>query len=686
VNLQNVGIVLRKELRETLRDRRTLLMMLVIPIFLYPVLLVVIEQLVLFGKRSIEQRPVAVAVSGATPAAMAFLEGDTALRVRHSARPDPRGVSEGRIDAAVSFESAPDDAGTSRARIVYDASSDRSRRARERVRQRLGEWGDTLLAARLRARSLPASFAVPVVVADSSVASAERLGGYAVGRFLPAILILMTLLGCFYPAIDLTAGEKERGTLETLLTTPVPAREVVAGKFVAVCLLGMAAAGLNVVSMLLTFESGVFQLSKATGLELKVPLSAAGLVLLFILPLAVFFAALFLGMAVRAQSFKEAQNALTPVQFAMLIPIYLPLIPGIPLSYPVALVPVGGIAGLFRALMSGGAPPGPAAVAVLAMVAYALLALRFAANAFGREEVLFGSGGEDALGWRARLARWKASSEEVPRPAAALAFVAGVALLYFYVGVRLQLTDLESGLLLSQYLLLALPAVLLVWLGPYRARPALGLRAASPRAFAAAILIIGGAIPVGWAIAWLQSLVLDVPPEFLKGMSRFMTADTPARFVRLLVLVAVTPAICEELVFRGVLLRGLANGLTRWRAVLGSAAIFAAFHLSLETVIRFLPTFWLGVLIAHVAWNTRSIVPGMVMHFLNNGAVLALVSAPALRPYAIGPDGRPQWAMVAAGAVVLALGLRLLPEREKDESGPARGRLPAAVPTPAETR
>jgi hypothetical protein len=180
--------------------------------------------------------------------------------------------------------------------------------------------------------------------------------------------------------------------------------------------------------------------------------------------------------------------------------------------------------------------------------------------------------------------------------------------------------------------------------------------------------------------------VLDVPPEFLKGLSKFMTADSPDRFARLLALVAVTPAICEELVFRGVLLRGLSNGLSKWRAVLGSAAIFAAFHLSLETVIRFLPTFWLGVLLAWVAWNTRSIFPGMLMHFLNNGAVLLLVSSPALRPYAIGADGRPQWAVVAAGAVVLALGLRLLPRRREGEPAPVRPPRPAAVPTPAETR
>src|SRR5690606_40143053 len=111
-----------------------------------------------------------------------------------------------------------------------------------------------------------------------------------------------------------------------------------------------------------------------------------------LVPLTVLFAALFLGIALRAQSFKEAQNALTPVQLASMIPIMLPIIPGMPLNYALALVPVGGVALLFREMMTGGAPTGPGLVAVGATAVYAGMALRFAAASFGREEVLFGGG------------------------------------------------------------------------------------------------------------------------------------------------------------------------------------------------------------------------------------------------------------------------------------------------------
>jgi sodium transport system permease protein len=670
VNLRNVRRVLAKELRETLRDRRTVMIMVVVPIFFYPVLLVVLEQLALFGRQQLEEAQATVMVIGADDGTRGFLARDSALRVETADSVPWGAVSSGEVDAAVVLDSpAEGDAGTVGARVLFDATRDRSNRARDVVRSRLGEWSDSLLARRLEAEGLPESFATPLAVADSSVASAERMGGYTLGRFLPMVLVLITLLGAFFPAIDLTAGEKERGTLEPLLTTPVPAREIVAGKFLTVTVLAVAAGALNLGSMLLTFESGIFRLAREAGLEFRLPLGTVLLLLLFLVPVAVLFAALFIGVAVRARSFKEAQNALTPIQLASMIPTYLPAIPGIPFSYGLALVPIGGIAVLFRELMAGGAPLGPAVVAVGSTVVYALLALRFAARRFGSEEILFGAGGSAEVStepWPARVREWRSQMQGVPGAAAALAFVAVVGLLYFYVGIRLQIAGREQGLFAAQWLLLAVPAVLFAGLGPYRVRSALALRPVPPRALAAAVLIIAGGIPVSWTLGWLQSLVLEIPEEFLRGFEALLRADTPARLLWLFVLIALTPAVCEELVFRGILLQGLSRELPMARAVIGSAVIFGAYHLSFETVIRFLPTAWLGLLLGYVAWNTRSIYPSMLMHALNNGAILLLVASTDLQAYLVGPAGEPKWIALPIAVVLLAAGVRLLPRRGDD--------------------
>lgn len=665
MNFHLVLTVLAKELRETLRDRRTLFMMIVIPTLLYPGIMVVLEQLTLFGQRRLSEKPAAVAVKGADAGLAQILVRDSAIRILPPESATVAVVRRRGAEAAIVVTRHPGSMDS--ARVLYDPSNERSQRARDVAGVALRRWSDTLLAGRLAERGLPADFARPVAVADSSVATAQETGAYALGRFLPVLLILMTLLGAFYPAIDLAAGEKERGTLETLLTAPVPAREIVAGKFAAVALIGMAAAAANLLSMLLTFQSGVFKFARAAHVQFALPWSTALLVMVGLVPLAVLFAALFLGIAVRSQSFKEAQNALTPVQLASTLPILVITLPGIEFNAALAAVPVVGIAMMFRELMSGSARLIPSLVAFGTTILYAGLALHFAARAFGREDVLFGGGASTVAkgGWRARMAAWRAGGRRVPLPAEAFLFVAAIALLYFHAGTALQARFGERGLLYSEWGLLFLPAVLLVTVGPFDARRTLALRRPTLRGLAGALLIALGGIPLGWAIGWLQVQWLDIgiPKELFGALEKLVTANDLPRFLWLLLLVAVTPAFCEEAVFRGVLFQSVAREERMWRTVGLTALVFGAFHLSGETAIRFIPTAWIGLLMGIAVWRTRSIFASMLMHFVNNGMAVAIVSAPALRRLALSDAGEPNWLLVAVAPLALAAGLWLLPRR-----------------------
>lgn len=675
---KTVRTVLGKELRETVRDRRTLFMMLVLPTLLYPAILVLVQQVAIFGQRQLGAAPARVAVAGADPALVRFLDADSAIRVFGAESASVAAVREGKVEAAVVVENGrsagsagPADTaangGTRVARVLFDASDDRSRRAQELAGARLDEWGDSLLAVRLRVAGLPPDFAAPLAVADSSVATAEEAGGYALGRFLPLILVMMTLLGAFYPAIDMAAGEKERGTLETLLTAPVPASEIVAGKFAAVALIGMAAATANLASMLLTFQSGIFRFGPVTQIRFTLPAGAALLVLAALIPLAVLFAATFLGLAVRAQSFKEAQNALTPAQLGATLPLLVVTLPGIDFTPALALVPVVGVAMFFRELMAGGAPVLASVLAVLSTVVYAAMALVFAARAFGREEVLFGGGSGEAAakgaGWADRLRGWLRTERGVPLPAEAMVFIAGIALLYFHVGTRLQGAYGERGLLVSQWVLLGGTAVAFTLLGRYDARKTLALRPPAPRALLAAALIALGGVPIGWAIVWLEMRIFEGGGlQSLSYLQEMLTATDTRRALWLLFVAAVTPAVCEELVFRGVLLQSLSREERAWRAVLISAAVFGGFHLSFETALRFLPTMWIGLLMGWVVWHSRSIFASMLMHFLNNAFVVVLLWQPAVQRLAFNGD-QLSWPTVIAGGALLVLGLRLLPRR-----------------------
>jgi sodium transport system permease protein len=324
---------------------------------------------------------------------------------------------------------------------------------------------------------------------------------------------------------------------------------------------------------------------------------------------------------------------------------------------------VAGVGFLFRELMSGQAPLAPSVLAIASTALYAALALVFAARAFGREDILFGTGGDAEGGsvWKGIFGRRPGAT--VPGPAAALGLVAVAALLFFYGGRLLVLRYGEAGVMLTQWLFLAVPALLLVRLGRFSARETLALRLPDGRSTAAAVLIIAGGIPIGWLIGWLQGFVLEMPVEFLEALRQFVTADSPGRLLWLLLVAAVTPAICEELAFRGVVLHGFGARGGMWVAVLGSALIFGAFHLSTETVIRFLPTAWLGLLLGYVVWHSRSIFTGMLMHLLNNGLVIVLLWLPGMQERFAAPGAPPPWLFVVLAPVALFAGVRLLPRR-----------------------
>jgi len=262
----------------------------------------------------------------------------------------------------------------------------------------------------------------------------------------------------------------------------------------------------------------------------------------------------------------------------------------------------------------------------------------------------------------------------VPSPTAAVFFVAGVAVVFAWGSVGLSLWLGEGGLLAAEWLLLFAPALLFVRLGGYDPATTFAVAKPSPRAVGGAVLLVAGATPAAWAIGWVQGFVLPVSPSVAEGLRALVTADDPTRLAWLLLVLAVTPAICEETLFRGMLLSST-KALEPWRAVLLNGLVFGAFHLSFEAPVRFLPTAWLGIVMAWAVLESGSLWVGILMHLLNNATIVLLASVPALSGLVTDPDAPPPAWLLLVGAVSFGAGVAVTRgERQRGQS--ANGTFP----------
>jgi membrane protease YdiL (CAAX protease family) len=246
-----------------------------------------------------------------------------------------------------------------------------------------------------------------------------------------------------------------------------------------------------------------------------------------------------------------------------------------------------------------------------------------------------------------------------PTPAQVGRFTVFVAVLFLLGGGPLQSVFGGAGVMVAEWGLLFFPAVVFAHYMDFDARRVLSLRLPSGRQIGGGLLLMAGALPVVWLVGWTQTVVLPARWVQLDGIEAMVTAESLSHFAWLILVLALTPAVCEEVVFRGVLLGGT-RSLGPWRMLLLNGAVFGTFHLSFETPVRFLPTATLGIVIAWAVWHTGSLLVGVAMHFINNGTIIALASTPVLNDTFSDPAAHPPLWLVAIGGTLAAIGGRMI--------------------------
>ncbi|MGE0481787.1 MAG: ABC transporter permease subunit/CPBP intramembrane protease [Phycisphaerae bacterium] len=678
-----MGMIARKELADILRDRRTLVAMVLVPIVLYPALMLGSLQALEAQTSRLKQETYTVAVpdaetqrwlrraldtdparrapgpgvagedveatAGEAPPAAArgggLGVGDEADGARQGVRQSPPdyvirvvsdvagAVREGGAHVGLIVHGALPEASSNDATalgLVVDQTEVRSTIAAaglDGVLQRLNQQLVLMRLARLR---VDADFLTPLRIEEPlSVETPEKRGGSILGQIVPFILIIMTITGAVYPAIDLTAGERERGTLETLMVAPVPTVDLIAGKFMVVAFIGMLSAFLNLLSIGGTiYLSGVSDLL-SRGNAVRIPLEALPLVLVVLLPMAVMFSALLLAVCSFARSFKEAQNYVMPVMVAAMIPGVVGVLPGVRLEGPLLITPVANIVVLTRDLFMGRFDVEAILWVMLSTTIYAGAAVAVAAKLFGQEAVLFADSGSLRTIFQRRFFKPAAR----PSAAQALLLLALVYPLNFFVQrAVLQNPALTTG---GAFLwaLAAILIVLFVFLpmcaAQYmrvRVETAFALRVPTAAALLAA-LCFGLST---WILVqqWLlyQQQFLPVNEDLQRAGAAIAELLQTVPPVLVILAMAVVPGVAEELFFRGYALSGLRGAIGRVAAVFVVALAFAVYHHSIH---RMFVTLALGLVLGALVIRGGSIWPAIVAHVMHNAL---LVAASTVRP------------------------------------------------------
>ena len=389
--------IFKKELTDILRDKRTILTMVVIPLALVPVLLTLVFKVAQRQQQKAESEEIKIALIGGAyaPRLAELVAADTQFTVVAN-------VAEADIESQIRSDSLdgalvipphfPDRlAEDEQASVkIYYRSSNTLNVTAPRLREVIDAYDKEIVSDRIRRLDLDENLFDAIEIETSDVSTQQEVFGKAVGGFLPYMFILFMFTGAMYPGIDLGAGEKERGTLETLLSSPANRLEIVVGKFLVVSLAGFTSALLAMVGMYL----GVRGIGEIPPEAMEVlwdilSVKVVVLILTLLLPLAVFFGAAILAVSIYSKSFKEAQSSLTPISIIIIIPVVLGLLPGMELNLTTAMIPILNVSLATKDVIAGTINPLHLVVSYMSLFVLAGASVAFAVKWFNREETLF---------------------------------------------------------------------------------------------------------------------------------------------------------------------------------------------------------------------------------------------------------------------------------------------------------
>ena len=353
--------IFKKELIDVLRDRRTLMFMVVIPILITPLLVIGSIKFQEYQNKKSEEKILKIAYINESEDNLIkqLLSDQRAVNIIE-------GVQLDSIESYIKSDSLQGGLYLSKGFLkkiktnssgdvkIYYKSSDLMSKSKKRMQAALDIYKEKIIAERLKQLNVDGQILDPITITNIDMATAKETLGKAIGGFIPYVLVMFIFLGAMYPAIDLGAGEKERGSLETLLSSPATKFEITMGKLLVVSLTGIVSGLVSVlgISSSLFFIDKIPAQMQETILELINPFMISSIIILMI-PIAIFFASMLLSISFYARSFKEAQSLMGPLNMVIIVPLFLSLGPGMEMDHATALMPLINVGLLTKEILAG---------------------------------------------------------------------------------------------------------------------------------------------------------------------------------------------------------------------------------------------------------------------------------------------------------------------------------------------
>ena len=620
MNYARLRTLYKKEILDVIRDKKTIFTMIVLPVILYPLIFLVAMQIVSFIAETQKEQNYLIAYQNVADedrnALNEWIEGEEdglsySIKEVESDAPE-QDLEEENIDAYITTK-------VTKSQVIYEIHYLSAVTDSSSVSDLLEEEIDALAKHRAEKNAREAGLDVektlyPVKSSFKDSSSSESSIGSILGSIIPFLMITSILMGSMYPAIDTTAGEKERGTLETLLTLPVGNMELIMSKFLSVATITVVSVFINVLSMggiALYLYATVISLSEQAGeFHAGTFVPAILISIVCVIAFALFMSAVVMCICAFAKSFKEANNYITPLTLVVMLVAYVGFIPNIELTKVTALVPVANICLLMKDLLVFKYNFNLILIVLLSNIIYAFISVWVLSKIYNSESILFG---ESMSGIKLFERRKNIKKGSLPSVSESLLVLIAALLLMVYVGGLSALKNPVMGVVIPQIFIGLLPILACIYIKADM-KKVFHIQMPNIRHLLGAFLLWLG---TGSGVLLLSNLLSMIFPNDSQVLNdEYMAILEGIPFAGGLFLMAFLPAVCEEVMFRGYILTTMKQKMTLWGAIVLVSLLFGMSHLSL---IKLLPTMLLGIALAYAVEQSESIVSSALMHFLNNG-------------------------------------------------------------------